>query len=135
MAKISTGLKWTFVGVLILAVAMEVSNKKETSYKPAQQTPQEKKDSKLKECKSQLKLGRMQERAAIKAYDKGDFIKTQEHLRVALSNYMAGFKPCMNTEFEEELSSNTQRVNGILTNKAFRNSAAMQKFIKAATKD
>ena len=82
------------------------------------------------DCDYALKMGGLQENAAAKAYKAGDLVKTQEHLRVALHNYMKGFKPCLNTPKEDELINNTARVNGILTDKNFSNAAALQKFFK-----
>jgi len=89
-------------------------------------------EQKIEKCKWQIDLGKMQEKSAMESYDKKDIVKTQEHLRYALSNYMSGFKACSGTKREEELSQNISRVNGILTNKAFRNTAALQKFFKAS---
>jgi hypothetical protein len=86
----------------------------------------------LQECEYAINMGKMQEKAATKAYEHGDLVETQNHLRVALSNYMSGFKPCAKTNKEEELTNSTSRVNGILTDKNFSNATALQKFFKAA---
>ncbi len=83
------------------------------------------------DCDYALRMGSLQENAAAKAYTAGNLVKTQEHLRVALHNYMKGFKPCLNTPKEDELINSTARVNGILTDKNFGDAAALQKFFKS----
>ena len=82
------------------------------------------------DCDYYLRLGALQENAAAKAYDNADLVKTKKHLRFALQNYMSGFKPCLNTKREKELTSSSARVNGILTDKNFNNAVRLQKYFK-----
>lgn len=84
------------------------------------------------DCDNNLRLGEMQENAAAKAYNNGNLVKTQEHLRFALNNYMHAFKPCLNTPKEDVMTKSFQRVNEILKDEGFRNAAAFQKYLKAA---
>ena len=82
------------------------------------------------DCDYYLKMGKAQEGIAAKAYENADLVKTQKHLRFALSNYMSGFKPCMNTPREDELIKSSANVNGILTDKNFYNTVKLQKFFR-----
>ncbi len=86
------------------------------------------------DCSSKLHFGELQENAAAKAYNNGNLVKTREHLRFALNNYMSAFKPCLNTPKEDIMMKSVQRVNEILKDDGLRDAARMQKFLKASSK-
>jgi len=82
------------------------------------------------DCDYYLKMGAAQENIAAKAYSNADLVKTKKHLKFALSNYMSGFKPCLNTKREDELLNSSARVNNILTDENFRNTVRLQQFFR-----
>ena len=85
-----------------------------------------------KECDYAMHMGQLQEKAAVREFKEGKFLGGYKHLRISLFNYASGFKPCMHsTETDKANTKAIQRVNGVLTDKSFRQNIALAKYIKA----
>ncbi len=84
----------------------------------------------MKECEYRLKMGKMTEKAAVKLYEQGNYADSLHKFKMARSNYIIGFKHCLNTSKEDELINRSANVSGIINNKSFRNLSSMQKFLK-----
>ena len=84
----------------------------------------------MKECEFRLSMGKSTEKVAVKLYEQGNYVDSLHKFKMARSNYIIGFKHCLNTPKEDELINRSEAVSKIINNKSFRNITNIQKILR-----